>query len=53
LSSWLLGYEYRTDIPWWVFAGSCLGALIITLLTVSFQTIKASMMNPVKSLKTE
>ena len=53
LSSWLLGYEYRTDIPWWVFAASCSGALVITLLTVSFQTIKASMMNPVKSLKTE
>ena len=53
LSSWLLGYEYRTDIPWWIFAASCFGALIITLLTVSFQTIKASMMNPVNSLRSE
>ena len=53
LNNWLLAYEYRTDIPWWIFAISCFGALIITLLTVSFQTIKASIMNPVKSLKTE
>jgi putative ABC transport system permease protein len=53
LSNWLLVYEYHTDIPWWVFAASCFGALIITLLTVSFQTIKACMTNPVKSLKTE
>ncbi len=53
LSSWLQGYEYRTDIPWWIFASSCIGALTITLLTVSFQTIKASLMNPVKSLRSE
>ena len=53
MNSWLQGYEYRTDIPWWIFAISCFGALMITLLTVSFQAIKAAMMNPVKSLRSE
>ncbi|MCW3116040.1 MAG: FtsX-like permease family protein, partial [Chitinophagaceae bacterium] len=53
LHEWLLRYEYRTEISWWIFAASCFGALIITLLTVSFQSIKAALMNPVKSLRTE
>ncbi len=53
LSNWLQKYEYRTNISWWVFVTSGLGALAITLLTVSYQAIKAAMMNPVKSLKTE
>jgi putative ABC transport system permease protein len=53
LSTWLQRYEYRTEIPWWAFGAACCGALLITLFTVSFQTIKAAMVNPVKSLKTE
>jgi putative ABC transport system permease protein len=53
LSDWLQQYEYRTDISWWVFAISGLGAAIITLLTVSFQAIKAALTNPVKSLRSE
>jgi ABC-type antimicrobial peptide transport system permease subunit len=53
LSNWLEGYEYRTDIPWWIFVTACFGALIITLFTVSFQAIKAAMTNPVKSLRSE
>jgi ABC-type antimicrobial peptide transport system permease subunit len=53
LNNWLQAYEYRTDMPWWIFAGSSFGALIITFLTVSFQSIKAAMMNPVKSLRSE
>lgn len=53
LNIWLQIYEYRTNIPWWIFATSCFGALIITILTVSFQAIKAALMNPVKSLRTE
>ena len=53
LSKWLLNYEYRTGISWWIFAVSVTGALVITLLTVSFQSIRAAMMNPVKSLRTE
>jgi ABC-type antimicrobial peptide transport system permease subunit len=53
MSKWLLKYEYRTQISWWIFIVAGIGALIITLLTVSFQSIKASLMNPVKSLRTE
>jgi ABC-type antimicrobial peptide transport system permease subunit len=53
MSEWLLKYTYRTTVSWWVFAVTGSGALIITLLTVSFQSIKAALMNPVKSLKTE
>ncbi|MFD1145229.1 ABC transporter permease [Larkinella insperata] len=53
LHGWLQKYEYRTEISWWVFAASGAGALTITLLTVSFQSIKAALMNPVKSLRSE
>ncbi|WP_276374777.1 ABC transporter permease [Chryseolinea sp. H1M3-3] len=53
LSKWLENYAYRTEISCWIFGIVCLCAVIITLLTVSFQTIKAAMMNPVKSLKSE
>jgi len=50
---WLLKYQYRTDISGWVFIGAGAGAMVITLLTVSFQAIKAALANPVKSLRTE
>ena len=53
MNSWLQKYNYHTDITWWIFALSGIGALFITLLTVSFQAIRAALMNPVKSLKTE
>ncbi|MEJ0106104.1 MAG: hypothetical protein WDO19_27680 [Bacteroidota bacterium] len=53
MHSWLLNYQYRTEISWWIFAVAGIGALIITLLTVSFQSIRAALMNPVKSLRTE
>jgi putative ABC transport system permease protein len=53
MHNWLQHYEYRTSISWWIFAVVCIGTLLITLLTVSFQSIKAALMNPVKSLKTE
>lgn len=53
LDNWLQQYQYRTDISWWIFALSGVGALLITLLTVSFQAIKAALMNPVKSLRSE
>ncbi|MBS1509480.1 MAG: ABC transporter permease [Bacteroidetes bacterium] len=53
LHSWLDKYSYRTTISVWVFAGAFVGALLITLITVSFQSIKAALMNPVKSLRTE
>ncbi|MEO7802714.1 MAG: FtsX-like permease family protein, partial [Ginsengibacter sp.] len=53
LHEWLQNYEYRTEISWWIFAATGFGSLIITLLTVSFQAIKAAIANPVKSLRTE
>ncbi len=53
LNSWLTNYDYRIDIKWQVFVMAALAALIITLLTVSFQAIKAAIANPVKSLRTE
>jgi putative ABC transport system permease protein len=53
MRDWLQHYEYHTTITWQVLAGSSLGALIITLLTVSFQAIKAAIANPVNSLKAE
>jgi putative ABC transport system permease protein len=53
ISNWLSNYEYHTDASWWIFAAAVSGALLITLLTVSYQAIRASLMNPVKSLRTE
>ncbi|MDW5290178.1 ABC transporter permease [Formosa sp. PL04] len=53
MSQWLQKFSYRTNISWDIFAVACLGALIITIITVSFQAIKAATSNPVKSLKTE
>lgn len=52
--NWFLNnYEYHTNISWWTYAFVGLGALAITLITVSFQAIKTSMLNPIQSLKTE
>ncbi|CCG98104.1 protein of unknown function DUF214 [Fibrella aestuarina BUZ 2] len=53
MSSWLADFAYRTPISWWVFALAGLLAVGIAFLTVSFQSIKAALMNPVKSLRTE
>ena len=53
LGPWVQGYEYRTEISWWVFGAAGFAALLITLLTVSFQAIKAAVANPVKSLRAE
>jgi len=53
MHSWLQNYEFRTDISWWVFVASGSGALLITIAVVSFQTIKAALSNPIKSLRTE
>lgn len=51
--NWLQKYQYRSDIAWWIFAASAVGAVLITLLTVSYQSIKAAMANPVNSLRSE
>lgn len=53
MDSWIQQYTYHAGISWWIFAWAGAGALIITLLTVSFQAIKAAMANPVTSLRTE
>ncbi|WP_299113146.1 ABC transporter permease [uncultured Winogradskyella sp.] len=53
MSGWLQKFPYRTSLGWDVFMIACIGALIITLITVSFQAIKAATSNPVKSLRTE
>jgi putative ABC transport system permease protein len=53
LHQWLIKYEYRTDISWWIFVLGALAALFITLVTVSYQAIKAALANPVRSLRTE
>jgi ABC-type antimicrobial peptide transport system permease subunit len=53
LSEWLQKYEYRTEISWWIFAVAIVGAILITIVTVSFQAIKAALANPVKSLRAE
>jgi putative ABC transport system permease protein len=52
-SEWLLKFHYRTDISWWVFFITTITALSITILTVSYQAIRAALMNPVKSLRSE
>ena len=51
--NWLNHYDYKTSISAWVFVASGVGALIITLITVSFQSIKAALANPVRSLRSE
>ncbi|WP_431213574.1 ABC transporter permease [Puia sp. P3] len=53
MHQWLQGYENRTEIPWWIFAAAGAGAILITVLTVSFQALRAGLANPVKSLRTE
>ncbi|MDC6388230.1 ABC transporter permease [Maribacter sp. PR1] len=53
MENWLEGFAYRIQIQWWVFVISAIVALGIALLTVSFQSIRAALTNPVKSLRTE
>ena len=53
MNNWLQNFAYRTSISWWVFAVAGLSALSIALITVSVQSLKAAIANPVKSLRTE
>jgi putative ABC transport system permease protein len=53
MQKWLADFAYRTNIGWWVFALATVACVVIALLTISTQSIKAAMMNPVKSLRTE
>jgi putative ABC transport system permease protein len=53
MNKWLEDFAYRINIAWWVFAAAAALALVIALITVSAQALKAAMSNPVKSLRTE
>jgi putative ABC transport system permease protein len=53
MNNWLEDFPYRVEISWWIFAIAVVAALLIALITVSFQSIKAATTNPVKSLRTE
>ena len=53
MNKWLQHYQYRTNISWWIFALTAVGAIAITIATVSYQSIKAALANPVKSLRSE
>jgi len=50
---WLQDFAYRITISWWMIAVAAIVAIVIALITISFQSIKAALMNPVKSLRTE
>ena len=53
MNVWLQGFIYRIKPQWWMFAGAALAAILIALITVSFQAVKAALANPVKSIRTE
>jgi len=53
MNKWLQDFAYRIEISWWMFAIAGLTVLLITLITVGFQAIKAALSNPVKSLRSE
>jgi putative ABC transport system permease protein len=53
MHSWLQSYKYRIGISWWIFLAAGFSAILIALITISFQSIKAAIANPVKSLRTE
>lgn len=53
MSKWLQGFAYRVSIEWWVFLIAAVIAVVIALITISFQAIKSAVVNPVKLLRTE
>jgi putative ABC transport system permease protein len=53
MNRWLQDFAYRTAISWWIFAAALVLALLITIVTVSYQSIKAALTNPIKSLRSE
>jgi ABC-type antimicrobial peptide transport system permease subunit len=53
MSQWLQGYAYRINIQWWVFVLAGVVSIVISILTVGYQSIKAALANPVKSLRNE
>jgi ABC-type antimicrobial peptide transport system permease subunit len=53
MSRWLQQFHYRISIEWWVFAVAGVAAIGIALVTISFQSVRAALMNPVRSLRSE
>ncbi|QRR01877.1 ABC transporter permease [Dyadobacter sandarakinus] len=53
MQKWLQGFEYRIALSWLIFAGAGIAAVVIAMLTISYQSIRVALMNPVKSLKAE
>lgn len=53
MSLWLNGYAYRLSLQWWMFVPAAIVVMVIAILSVSFQSVKAALMNPVKSLRAE
>ncbi|MDB5090714.1 MAG: transporter permease [Mucilaginibacter sp.] len=53
MNQWLMNFAYRATLQWWLFAMAGLSALLIALLTISFQSVKAALANPVRSLRSE
>ena len=53
MHSWLQGFAYRVGIDWWVFALATAVAVLVAFITISFQSVKAALVNPVNSLRSE
>jgi len=53
MRGWLQNYSYRAAMSWWIFAAAGAGALLITIVVVSFQAVRAALVNPIKSLRAE
>jgi len=53
MDKWLHDFAYRTTVSWWMFALAAMASLLIAFATISFQSIKAAIANPVKSLRAE
>jgi len=53
MQRWLQGYTYRVSIQLWVFIAAGAAALLIAMVTIGFRAVKAGMINPVKSLRSE
>ncbi|HTB25913.1 MAG TPA: hypothetical protein VK711_11100, partial [Puia sp.] len=53
MHSWLQNYAYHITISWWVFVAAGAASILIALITISFQTIRAAILNPIISLRSE
>jgi hypothetical protein len=53
MDRWLRDFAYRTSLSWWIFAGGLVITVMVTAVAISFQTIRAALVNPAKSLRSE